>query len=231
MYDFRQDSTFYYLTGFDEPDTIALLRPGAEAPFVMFVRPHDPDMAIWVGARTGIDGVIADYGADEAYPIEELKQRLPELLAEIETLYYPLGVDDEVDALVSTHVARRRQGAQAGGEGAGQPQRSQPARRRDASAQVRARGGGAESRRQPHRERLRAGDAHDAPRHARVRGAGDDGGGVPPPWIAAQRLPLDRRRRPRLVHSPLHDEPQGATRRRPAADRRGRRVGTTTRPT
>lgn len=115
-FEFRQDSTFFYLTGFDEPDTVALLRPGAEAPFVMFVRPHDPDMAIWVGARAGVDGAIADYGADEAYPIEELAERLPALLAETETLYYPLGVDDEVDALVSKHVARRRAASQSGGK-------------------------------------------------------------------------------------------------------------------
>ncbi len=113
-FEFRQDSTFYYLTGFDEPDSVALLRPGAEAPFVMFVRPHDPEMAIWVGARAGIDGAIANYGADEAYPIEELSERLPELLAEVEHLYYPLGTDEEVDALVSKYVARRRQGAQRG---------------------------------------------------------------------------------------------------------------------
>jgi len=113
-FEFRQDSTFFYLTGFDEPDTVALLRPGAEAPFVMFVRPHDPEMAIWVGARAGVDGAIAEYGADEAYPIEELPERLPQLLAEVETLYYPLGVDDEVDSLVSKYVARRREGSQRG---------------------------------------------------------------------------------------------------------------------
>ncbi|MDA0351941.1 MAG: aminopeptidase P N-terminal domain-containing protein [Chloroflexi bacterium] len=113
-FEFRQDSTFFYLTGFDEPDSVALLRPGAEAPFILFVRPHDPETAIWVGARSGVDGAIAQHGADEAYPIEELAERLPKLLAEAETLYYPLGVDDEVDALVSKHVARRREGSQRG---------------------------------------------------------------------------------------------------------------------
>lgn len=113
-FEFRQDSTFFYLTGFDEPDTVALLRPGAEAPFILFVRPHDPEMAIWVGARAGVDGAIADYGADEAYPIDELNERLPELLAEVQTLYYPLGTDEPIDALVSKYIARRRQGAQRG---------------------------------------------------------------------------------------------------------------------
>jgi len=113
-FEFRQDSTFFYLTGFDEPDSVALLRPGAEAPFILFVRSHDPETAIWVGARSGVDGAIAQHGADEAYPIDELAERLPKLLAEAETLYYPLGVDDEVDALVSKHVARRREGSQRG---------------------------------------------------------------------------------------------------------------------
>ena len=49
-YDFRQSSTFHYLTGFDEPDAVAVLRPGHAKPFVLFVRPHDPAMEIWVGA-------------------------------------------------------------------------------------------------------------------------------------------------------------------------------------
>ena len=96
-HEFRQESTFYYLTGFDEPDTVALIRPGAEAPFVLFVRPHDPEMAIWVGARAGVDGALERYGADDAYPIDELAERLPALLAEVEDLYYPLGSDDEVE--------------------------------------------------------------------------------------------------------------------------------------
>jgi len=114
-HEFRQESTFYYLTGFDEPDTVALIRPGAEAPFVLFVRPHDPEMAIWVGARAGVDGALEHYGADDAYPIEELDERLPALLTEVEDLYYPLGSDDEIDALVSQHVAHRRQSSQRGG--------------------------------------------------------------------------------------------------------------------
>jgi Xaa-Pro aminopeptidase len=114
-YEFRQESTFYYLTGFDEPDTVILIRPGAEAPFIMFVRPHDPQVAIWVGARAGTDGALEHYGADEAYPIDELEERFPSLLAQVEHLYYTLGSDNEVDTLVSQHVASRRQQAQRGG--------------------------------------------------------------------------------------------------------------------
>ena len=70
-YPFRQDSTFYYLTGFEEPDAVAVLRPGHPEPYVLFVRPADPERAIWVGPRVGVEGARTDYGADLAFPIEE----------------------------------------------------------------------------------------------------------------------------------------------------------------
>jgi Xaa-Pro aminopeptidase len=114
-HEFRQESTFYYLTAFDEPDSLALIRPGAEASFILFVRPQDPEMAIWVGARAGLDGALEHYGADEVYPIDELKEHLPRLLAEVEDLYYALGSDDESDAIVSQHIVHRRRTAQRGG--------------------------------------------------------------------------------------------------------------------
>tara|TARA_Y100000588_G_scaffold391618_1_gene500782 strand:+ start:497 stop:1807 length:1311 start_codon:yes stop_codon:yes gene_type:complete len=113
-YEFRQESSFYYLTGFDEPDSVALIRPGTEAPFVMFVRPHDPEMAIWVGPRVGIEGAVENYGADKAYPIEAIEEHLTELLSETETLYYPLGADEELDALILKQMTLRRQNAQRG---------------------------------------------------------------------------------------------------------------------
>ena len=111
---FRQPSSFFYLTGFDEPDAVAVLRPGHEEPFVLFVRPYDPAMAIWVGARLGVDGAIEELGADAAYPIEELEQRLPQLVASAGTLYYSLGSDERLERLVSRVVAQRRAAAQAG---------------------------------------------------------------------------------------------------------------------
>src|SRR5437868_15122351 len=87
-YEFRQPSTFYYLTGFEEPDAVALLRPGHNEPFVMFVRPHDPQMAIWVGPRAGVEGATKRYGADAAYPIEQLDDQLPKRLEGVRTLYF-----------------------------------------------------------------------------------------------------------------------------------------------
>ena len=114
-YEFRQPSTFYYLTGFEEPDAVALLRPGHAQPYVLFVRPHDPQMAIWVGERAGVEGAVRDFGATVAYPIEELEQRLPELLGGMRTVYFSFGADDRVEKLITTAVAQRRGGGQRGG--------------------------------------------------------------------------------------------------------------------
>ena len=111
---FRQPSSFYYLTGFDEPDAVAVLRPGHDEPFVLFVRPYDPAMAVWVGARLGVDGAVEELGADAAYPIEELERRLPQLLAAAGTVYYSLGSDERVERLVSRIAAQRRAAAQGG---------------------------------------------------------------------------------------------------------------------
>ncbi|HJM75334.1 MAG TPA: aminopeptidase P N-terminal domain-containing protein [Dehalococcoidia bacterium] len=99
-YDFRQDSTFYYLTGFEEPDAVAVLRPGTDEPFMLFVRPHDPRRAVWDGPRAGVEGAIDLHGADAAYPINELAERLPRLLARASTLYFGLGSDDAVEKVV-----------------------------------------------------------------------------------------------------------------------------------
>ncbi|MDP6605589.1 MAG: aminopeptidase P N-terminal domain-containing protein [Dehalococcoidia bacterium] len=107
-YPFRQTSTFYYLTGFEEPDAVAVLRPGADEPYTLFVRPRDPATAIWDGPRAGVDGAIADHGADAAYPIEELDARLPRLLAGAGSVYFSIGSDEQVGETVTGAVERRR---------------------------------------------------------------------------------------------------------------------------
>ncbi|MGE0229882.1 MAG: aminopeptidase P N-terminal domain-containing protein [Dehalococcoidia bacterium] len=113
-YVFRQPSTFLYLTGFEEPDTVAVLRPGHAQPYVLFVRPHDPQMAVWVGPRAGVEGARSEYGADLAYPIEELEDRLPEVLDGVDTVYFSLGADERVERLLSRVVAARRGAGQRG---------------------------------------------------------------------------------------------------------------------
>ena len=112
---FRQPSTFHYLTGFEEPDAVAVLRSGHDQPFALFVRPHDPAMAVWVGPRLGVDGVIEELAADVAYPIDELDEQLPRLLAGVESVYFSLGGDDRLERLLSRIVAGRRGVAQRGG--------------------------------------------------------------------------------------------------------------------
>ena len=109
FFKFRQLSDVQYLTGFAEPDTTLILRPGAETDrVVMFVRPSDPEMETWEGKRAGIDGAKKMYGADAAYPAAELPGKLADLIANHEELHYALGLDDEMDKLVTSAIARLR---------------------------------------------------------------------------------------------------------------------------
>src|SRR5262247_545719 len=91
-YEFRQASDFFFLTGFDEPDAMALINPaGAKERFVLFVRPRDREREIWNGSRAGPEGAMATYGADAAYPIEQFEQKLREYAIDRTALYYQLG--------------------------------------------------------------------------------------------------------------------------------------------
>jgi Xaa-Pro aminopeptidase len=106
---FRQSSDVVYLTGFVEPDTTLVLRPGADTErVIMFVRPRDPDQETWDGRRAGLEGAKERYGADAAYPATELDAKLPELLANVDEWHVGLGVDDTLDALVARTIARLR---------------------------------------------------------------------------------------------------------------------------
>jgi Xaa-Pro aminopeptidase len=91
-YEFRQDSDFFFLTGFEEPDAVAVLNPShAKERYVLFVRPRDREMEIWNGRRAGVEGAVAGYGADAAYPIGELEQRLREYVIGRPAIFYRLG--------------------------------------------------------------------------------------------------------------------------------------------
>lgn len=98
---FRQHSDLVYLTGFVEPETTLLLRPGAPTDkMVMFVRPRDPEMETWDGRRAGIEGAKQRFGADAAYPASELEAKLTDLLANHDEWYVELGLDDELDLML-----------------------------------------------------------------------------------------------------------------------------------
>ena len=108
-YVFRQHSDVYYLTGFAEPECVLVIRPGAdEDRFVMFVRPRDPELEVWDGRRAGVDGARAQFGADAAYPIAELDERLWQLVANTEELHYSVGLDEEMDLRLAGAIARLR---------------------------------------------------------------------------------------------------------------------------
>jgi Xaa-Pro aminopeptidase len=120
-YNFRQDSNFFYLTGFDEPEAVALLIPGREhGEFVLFCREKDPTRELWDGHRAGQEGAVADFGANDAFPISDVDEILPGLIEGKSRVYYAMGRHKEFDAQVMTWVnsirANVRQGAHSPGE-------------------------------------------------------------------------------------------------------------------
>jgi Xaa-Pro aminopeptidase len=103
-YNFRQDSDFFYLTGFDEADAVAVFAPHHEEhKFVLFVQPKDPEKETWHGYRVGVDAAKERYGADEAYPIAELDEHLPKYLEQADRIYYRLGRDRNFTQTLLTH--------------------------------------------------------------------------------------------------------------------------------
>jgi Xaa-Pro aminopeptidase len=98
---YRQDSDFYYLTGFPEPESLAVFAPGhPEGEFVLFVRPRDKEREIWTGPRIGAEGAMADFGADRACLSEEIERVLPQYLEGAAQVHYPLGVNERLDSTV-----------------------------------------------------------------------------------------------------------------------------------
>ncbi len=115
-YEYRQNSDFFYLTGFGEPEAVLVLAPGrGNERSVLFLRSRDRAAEIWTGKRLGIDGALAELGVDAAYPIEELAQRLPELLVGAPSLYYALGQDEPMDRTVLAAVKEARHRVRRGG--------------------------------------------------------------------------------------------------------------------
>lgn len=115
-YEFRQNSDFFYLTGFPEPDAVLVLVPQAERhKSILFVRPRDRDAEIWTGRRIGVEGAVQAYAADQAYVIDELPTRLPALLVGSTNAYYDFGNDDALDRIVLASVREARTRVRRGG--------------------------------------------------------------------------------------------------------------------
>src|SRR5256714_10884873 len=108
-YRFRQDSDFYYLTGFSEPDAIAVVAPSREERYTLFVRPRDREKETWTGRRAGVEGAKEKFGADAAFPVEEFQEKLAEFLDGARNLYYRLGNGNpELDLTIVRQIASMR---------------------------------------------------------------------------------------------------------------------------
>ena len=101
---YRQDSDFFYLTGFNEPEAVAVLSPHhPEHRFVLFVQPKDPEKETWTGYRWGVEGAKERFGADEAYPIAELDEKLSQYLEKADRIYYHFGRDRAFNDRIISH--------------------------------------------------------------------------------------------------------------------------------
>ncbi|MFM7397210.1 MAG: Xaa-Pro aminopeptidase [Gammaproteobacteria bacterium] len=100
-YAYRQDSNFHYLTGFPEPESVAVLIPGRpQGEYLLFVRDRDPHRETWDGRRAGPSGARRDFGADDAFPIGDIDEILPGLMEGREKIFYTVGVNREFDQRV-----------------------------------------------------------------------------------------------------------------------------------
>jgi Xaa-Pro aminopeptidase len=114
-YPFRQDSDFLYLTGFEEPDAVAVLLPGrGHGEFVLFCHERDPDHALWNGERAGTEGACADFGADDAFPLADIDDILPGLIEGRGRVYYSMGRSADFDARIMGWVTSIRSKVAAG---------------------------------------------------------------------------------------------------------------------
>lgn len=105
---FRQDSDFWYLTGFPEPDAIAVIDPSAKKPFTLYVRPRDPLMETWFGRRQGVEGAVKNFGVDRAFSIEKFPADIGKLLDGHDKLYYRFAVDQDLDQQILGYFNEQR---------------------------------------------------------------------------------------------------------------------------
>jgi Xaa-Pro aminopeptidase len=111
-YPYRQDSDFYYVTGFPEPEAIAVLVPGrAQGEYILFCRDRDPQREAWDGERAGPENAVATYGADDAFPVSDIDEILPGIIEQAERVYYTMGAHPDFDTrLIGWVTALRNRG-------------------------------------------------------------------------------------------------------------------------
>jgi Xaa-Pro aminopeptidase len=114
-YRYRPDSDFYYLTGFAEPDAVAVITPKRKhGEYILFCRERDPLMETWVGPRAGLEGARETYGADDAFPIGDIDDILPGLLENRDRVFYTMGCNGNFDQHVIGWVNQIREKSRTG---------------------------------------------------------------------------------------------------------------------
>ncbi len=104
-YGYRQDSDFYYMTGFPEPEAVVVLAPGrASGEYLIFCREKNPKREQWDGKRAGQAGAVETYGADDAFPIDDLDDILPGIMESCSRVYYTMGMYAEFDSRMADWV-------------------------------------------------------------------------------------------------------------------------------
>jgi len=117
-HEYRQDTDFYYLTGFEEPNAVAVLVPDhPDSRFVMFVQPKDPEKEVWTGWRAGEAGAVGGFGASVAHTIDQLDKELPKLLTQADRIYYRFGSDPGFDERIVRLMPRFQRERQRNGTG------------------------------------------------------------------------------------------------------------------
>ncbi len=107
-YRFRQNSDFWYLTGFDHPNAVAVLRTDGGPEYTLYVEPRDRAMEIWTGYRPGVEGAKEHYDADEAHSSAGFHEHLPDLVRAAKRLFHVLGRDPQADSLISKTLEELR---------------------------------------------------------------------------------------------------------------------------
>lgn len=114
-YPFRPDSDFFYLTGFPEPEAVAVLVPGRpHGEYLLFCRDRDLEKEIWNGRRAGPEGAVERFGADDAFPVGDIDDILPGLLESRERVFYTMGAAPDFDQRVIGWVNGLRSQSRAG---------------------------------------------------------------------------------------------------------------------
>ena len=102
-FDFRQNSDFWYLTGFNEPNAVLVMIFNPAIEYILFVEPYDVNYHIWLGERAGIEGAINNFMADKSYPLSEINNIIPEIITEFNNIYYRNGSNSNIDSIIKEY--------------------------------------------------------------------------------------------------------------------------------